>query len=558
MGDARDVVVDTASKPAEPARQTRLHRTCPCGRHRMAGRGVCESCRANKSATGTAAPDATPSRSAPAPRIGYRSVVAGAAARAVSGATVGDPDDAAEHEAGRPLDAALRSTLQPLFDVDLSPVRVFPEDARLQAAGARAQTVGSDIAFAPGKYDPASPRGQALIAHELAHVVQQQGAQPDSRPAAAPRDGGPEREAGRAARRAMSNEPVGSLAGLPRQQIQYADADDEKALAAVKSKEIENVAGALGGSWSAIGRKIAQRNREIQDLLGLVNKNDADHKTAEAMESRWDAIVAARAKGISADDTPTMVARAQQAVAADAADVGTMKTKWKKTLGNAIGELRTEINRLAGRDVAYEEEKVQFARFDPMFLDADVKAALGATGLTPAELKAMLARETADFTDVSIVGLEGKTKGVHSKRPFNPAVVGIAQLKVDSIVDVRKEAKKLNIGFPAFAGKDKTKDPALIDPKTAIKSAALYVTFIGDVLKGGLPQPRPTGADFKLLVVAAYNGGPQRVIDMAKQAGLKTKYDWDAIKNQPAMGQESRLRAQMRGYVEEFKHRLTP
>ena len=38
-----------------------------------------------------------------------------------------------------------------------------------------AYTVGSDIAFAAGRFDPATPSGERLLAHELAHVVQQRG-----------------------------------------------------------------------------------------------------------------------------------------------------------------------------------------------------------------------------------------------------------------------------------------------------------------------------------------------------------------------------------------------
>jgi hypothetical protein len=41
---------------------------------------------------------------------------------------------------------------------------------------ARAFTVGSDIFFSPGKYEPHTPAGAELIAHEAAHVVQQRGA----------------------------------------------------------------------------------------------------------------------------------------------------------------------------------------------------------------------------------------------------------------------------------------------------------------------------------------------------------------------------------------------
>ena len=63
-----------------------------------------------------------------------------------------------------------------LYDHDFSAVRVRREPEAQRAAeqlNARAFTVGHDVAFARGQYDPDSPRGQHLIAHELAHVVQQ-------------------------------------------------------------------------------------------------------------------------------------------------------------------------------------------------------------------------------------------------------------------------------------------------------------------------------------------------------------------------------------------------
>src|SRR6185437_10849443 len=41
-----------------------------------------------------------------------------------------------------------------------------------QALGAQAFTMGSDIYFAPGKFDPAAPAGLALLAHELTHTRQ--------------------------------------------------------------------------------------------------------------------------------------------------------------------------------------------------------------------------------------------------------------------------------------------------------------------------------------------------------------------------------------------------
>ena len=61
---------------------------------------------------------------------------------------------------------------------DLSDVRVHTDDTsdRLnRSVSARAFATGSDVYFAKGEYNPGSASGDKLIAHELAHVVQQRG-----------------------------------------------------------------------------------------------------------------------------------------------------------------------------------------------------------------------------------------------------------------------------------------------------------------------------------------------------------------------------------------------
>ncbi|HEV3468483.1 MAG TPA: DUF4157 domain-containing protein [Pyrinomonadaceae bacterium] len=85
----------------------------------------------------------------------------------------------AELGAGRPLDGGVRSRMESAFGHDFSRVRVRADGhAAALAAGlhARAFTVGSDIAFGAGQYHPGTPAGDRLLAHELAHVVQQEGA----------------------------------------------------------------------------------------------------------------------------------------------------------------------------------------------------------------------------------------------------------------------------------------------------------------------------------------------------------------------------------------------
>ena len=77
---------------------------------------------------------------------------------------------------GRPLEPALRQDMELRFGHDFSTVRVHSDAAADQSArdvNAHAYTVGHNIAFGAGRYAPATHEGRRLIAHELAHVVQQ-------------------------------------------------------------------------------------------------------------------------------------------------------------------------------------------------------------------------------------------------------------------------------------------------------------------------------------------------------------------------------------------------
>lgn len=80
---------------------------------------------------------------------------------------------------GEPLDGGVRGGLESAFGQSFSNVRVHTDAAASNLSGdlnARAFTVGQNIAFGPGEYRPGTAVGDALIAHEVAHVVQQNGA----------------------------------------------------------------------------------------------------------------------------------------------------------------------------------------------------------------------------------------------------------------------------------------------------------------------------------------------------------------------------------------------
>jgi hypothetical protein len=93
-------------------------------------------------------------------------------------AAPGDPRVVqAELGPGRPLEESIRGKAESAMQTDLSGVRVHTGDAAASLTRrhrARALTLGSEVAFAPGEYRPGTQVGDAIIAHELAHVVQQQ------------------------------------------------------------------------------------------------------------------------------------------------------------------------------------------------------------------------------------------------------------------------------------------------------------------------------------------------------------------------------------------------
>jgi hypothetical protein len=79
---------------------------------------------------------------------------------------------------GQALDSEVRSQMEPAFDADFSGVRVHTgaqSNTLNRELNARAFTTGQDVFFRQGAYNPGSSSGRELIAHELTHVVQQNG-----------------------------------------------------------------------------------------------------------------------------------------------------------------------------------------------------------------------------------------------------------------------------------------------------------------------------------------------------------------------------------------------
>jgi hypothetical protein len=194
-------------KPAAPAwtppAGAVLQRQCACGGAASGPTGPCDECRKKRLQRQAAEPE--PAGSAGRFMVGASSdplegaadrladqalaAPARASAQPVTPKTSGESSraavperaaplsvDRALAEPGRPLDSGLQSDMADRFGFDFANVRVHVGSASAESArdvNAAAYTVGRDVVFGAGRYEPGSPTGRRLIAHELGHVIQQ-------------------------------------------------------------------------------------------------------------------------------------------------------------------------------------------------------------------------------------------------------------------------------------------------------------------------------------------------------------------------------------------------
>lgn len=113
---------------------------------------------------------------------------------------------------GQPLDSTVRAQMEPAFGANFGGVRVHTNqqaDSLNHALSARAFTTGQDIFFKQGEYRPGTSGGRELLAHELTHVVQQNGEQVQTKLTVGAPGDRYEQEADQVARAVIQREGMG-------------------------------------------------------------------------------------------------------------------------------------------------------------------------------------------------------------------------------------------------------------------------------------------------------------------------------------------------------------
>lgn len=157
---------------------------------------------------------------------------------------------------GKALDGGVKKSMEQKLGADLSGVKIHTGGDSAGAANklnARAFTVGSDVHFNAGEFNPGSKEGTKLLAHELTHVVQQ-GATSASGVQAKLTVGAPddeyEQEADQVARQVMRQEQ----ATVQRQPEE--DPEEEPA---------EEPAGPAGGTPGVMQKGAQEEDKEQQN-----------------------------------------------------------------------------------------------------------------------------------------------------------------------------------------------------------------------------------------------------------------------------------------------------
>jgi hypothetical protein len=300
---------------------------------------------------------------------------------------------AAASSSGRALPGDVRERFESSLGADLSGVRVHTGSESAGAAhavGARAYTTGQDIHFADGQFQPGDPFGLHLLAHEVAHTVQQSGGAtaPQYKLEVSTPGDAQEVEADRAADAMVSGAPatVGVIGGGTARKVmrgpnnsysageglkweggtaltEQENADFVNKAAGIASKGAGFAAKKLGldaaavikGAKKQVDQDISDRTNYIANLDSQIKqkkKDGADTKELETLKASEEAKLAAvkggkddlvtKATGVanSANELLSSVAGAGKAVA------GVAGGKIDSTMFKSAGDFSEKVQKL--------------------------------------------------------------------------------------------------------------------------------------------------------------------------------------------------------------------
>jgi hypothetical protein len=425
MSESSIAVAQKAAAPVlSPVSSGVLQRQCACGQH--TGGGECENCKKKRSPQGTSGeggglaiappivhevlhspgePLQTDTRAFFEPRFeqSFSHVPARSSELSAGSLAISRPDGWFERAAETSADRVFNESSLPATGVpaDFRQVRVHTGDRAAEAAravGARAFTVGRDLVFDSGEYEPNSRVGQRLLAHELTHVVQQAG--PD-----------------RTAQATLFRQPaLGGVNPVTQAPPPPPPMPDDSQTDGPRNDKAGTVApqkpGADGAPGGAEGQTDVPGSTPARDARGRVEKKD-DGKTAAKAKVSKVANQAAQGKDAAASDDKQV----ETEVKAEAESVTDLGTGDLATIDAELAEHQRWGAASATVGAAGSGQRAEFiaqsASAGSGFTEALGKGALTGAGMKIAEkavekgalkLAAKFAPQVTKFTPLPAVG----------------------------------------------------------------------------------------------------------------------------------------------------------
>jgi hypothetical protein len=419
----------------------------------------------------------------------------------------------ASSSAGFALPAPLMRKFESSLGADLSSVRVHTgadSAAAASAVGAKAYTVGQDIHFGPGHYDPSSAAGEHLLAHEVAHTVQQAGGAASARQhkleVSSPGDA-LEHEADRAADAMVAGESfaVSMGGGILSRADEPTPADDDKAWARDARIKVQAVQDAVNdavgrlndeGTKAIGGLRMAERSyvdferryaaalerfkagveeaqkasKELQDNVLFVGKAIIGPYATTFMDGMKTVtgIVEKADKVCKIAGGLGLPTKAPKGPAEPSKDVGPSdKVDWHELISTAIGTLEAVVKQ--NRSLA---EMAKLATKNERFLDATIDGTVQPYASATPEGRA--AATMADNSMLLNIELQGIGVGIST----GPVEFGKTASKVLDSADSRKIEQDIAIKWMSTL-QYSSNGLALTDQTEEIDTARSYLQSLG-------------------------------------------------------------------------------
>jgi hypothetical protein len=279
-----------------------------------------------------------------------------------------------QQRGGKPLDSGTRGEMERSFGVDFKGVRIHDDveaQAKADQLDARAYTQGDDIYLGSAPFDSQSPAGHALLAHELAHVVQQrQAANVESDRVSTPNDAF-ENAADQAAGLALSGQPTNVQTGGTPPGVQRQPREGQSDLQEVVRDELEAF---LRRALAAQGGKTVTITKEVRDaIVSLFESDPVRQKGIELLLSQ---------AGLPGDPGDLAAAIARQLPdRISRAQIERLRSARVEARGptSTFGKFRQRIERTAPGSAQREEEEAAARRAKG---ESEPRVRINATGAT--------------------------------------------------------------------------------------------------------------------------------------------------------------------------------